>query len=103
MFYFLHLDLHEYIETLIMIYICCLQKFYHFFEDYVNSIISKENFHIIIEDKSHMLHRLQEIYVMDKNYIFIVITTPLMNLYKLEYFDKKRIYILNTEQLTNNG
>lgn len=84
-----------------MLYITCLKKYYLFFEDYINSLENKLDFIKTIYPKNIIYNKLNEISKMDKDYIFIILTTNFMYSYKLNNFDSERIYILNTEQLSN--
>ena len=86
-----------------MLYFLCLKKLYHFFEDYVNSIKTKTNIEIVLETEFSMNQRMKDIIEKDPNYIFVILTVRNMNIYKMEWFNKNRIFILNTEQLTRKS
>ena len=88
---------------LYMLYFLCLKKLYHFFEDYVNSIKTKTNIEIVLETEFSMSQRMKDIIEKDPNYIFVLLTVRNMNIYKMEWFNKNRIFILNTEQLTRKS
>ena len=84
-----------------MLYITCIQAYYIFFEDYINSFENKLNFNKVIYPKNTISKKLLEISEKDKDYVFIILTTRFMNNYNLHKFDSKKIFILNTEQLSN--
>lgn len=86
-----------------MLYFLCLKRLYLFFEDYVNSIKKKTEMEIITETEFSMSQKMTEIINKDPDYIFVLLTVRDMSIYRMEWFNKNRIFILNTEQLTRNS
>ena len=74
-----------------------------FFEDYVNSIKTKTEIEVITETEFSMSLKMTEIINKDPDYIFVLLTVRDMSIYRMEWFNKNRIFILNTEQLTRNS
>lgn len=83
------------------IYVVCLKRFYHFFEDYILSIKKNTNIKLIVEDYENLHKSLEHVRDNIKNYCLIFVTISKMNIYKLDKY--KNIYILNTEQLTKKN
>lgn len=86
-----------------MIYICCIEELYKYFKDYIKSIQSKCNIIIIVKNKEDIFMFMKEIAEKDKCYKFILFTISNMGVYNISYFNKKQIYILNTEQLSRDS
>ena len=86
-----------------MLYFLCLKRLYLFFEDYVNSIKTKTEIEVITETEFSMSLKMTEIINKDPDYIFVLLTVRDMSIYRMEWFNKNRIFILNTEQLTRNS
>ena len=84
-----------------MLYITCIEEYYCFFEDYINSLANKLDFIKAVYPKNICYKRLIDISEKDKDYVFIILTTSFMNNYNLHKFNNKKIFILNTEQLSN--
>lgn len=86
-----------------MLYFLCLKRLYLFFEDYVNSVKTKTDIEVVTETEFSMSQKMTEIINKDPDYIFVLLTVRDMSIYRMEWFNKNRIFILNTEQLTRNS
>ena len=86
-----------------MLYFLCLKRLYLFFEDYVNSIKIKTDIEVVTETEFSMSQKMTEIINKDPDYIFVLLTVRDMSIYRMEWFNKNRIFILNTEQLTRKS
>ena len=83
-----------------MLYVTCIEENYLFFEDYINSLSNKLDFIKLVYPKNICYKKLIEISEKDTDYIFIVLTSRYMKNYNLHKFNNKKIFILNTEQLS---
>ena len=86
-----------------MLYICCTKRLYKYFEDYINSFVSKETIKLILTTDNLLFEFMKRVSEKDDDYKFILLTIPNMSIYNIGFFKHSRVYILNTEQLTKDN